>query len=71
MPDDKKPAVIAQEFANTVGVSKVKLPTMTVVLLGLLAGAYIAFGGLLSSAVTFDLAPFTGVGVKKLVGSGV
>jgi formate/nitrite transporter len=40
---------------------------MAVVILGMLAGAYIGFGGLLSSAVTFDMVPVSGIGLKKLI----
>jgi formate/nitrite transporter len=32
-----------------------------------LAGAYIGFGGLLATSVTFDLAPKAGIGIQKLV----
>ncbi len=67
MLDDKKPAVIAQEFTDIVGVAKTQLPVMAVVVLGMLAGAYIAFGGLISSAVTFDMVPIAGIGLKKLI----
>ena len=36
-------------------------------MLGILAGAYIGFGGLLSTAVTFDLAVRAGIGIQKIV----
>jgi formate/nitrite transporter len=35
--------------------------------LGILAGAYIGFGGLLSTAVTFDLAAHVGIGLTKFL----
>jgi formate/nitrite transporter FocA (FNT family) len=40
-------------------------------LLGILAGAYIAFGGFLYTVVTQDAARFVGVGISKLLGGAV
>jgi formate/nitrite transporter len=40
-------------------------------ILGILAGAYIAFGGFLMTVVTQDLAKFAGVGVSKFLGGAV
>jgi formate/nitrite transporter len=39
--------------------------------LGILAGAYIGFGGLLSTTVTFDMAAYFGTGFTKLLGGAV
>jgi formate/nitrite transporter len=65
--DDKPPQTIAETVASTVGVSKTTSPWVTVFVLGILAGAYIGFGGLLSTAVTFDLAKVTGIGFSKFM----
>ncbi|MEE4354859.1 MAG: formate/nitrite family transporter [Desulfococcaceae bacterium] len=65
--DDKTPANIAETVAQTVGVAKANSPWFTLFVLGMLAGAYIGFGGLFATSVTFDLAPIAGIGLKKLI----
>jgi formate/nitrite transporter len=65
--EDKAPKTIAETVASTVGVGKATSPWFSVLVLGLLAGAYIGFGGLLATSVTFDLAAKAGVGIQKLV----
>ncbi|MEW5733359.1 MAG: formate/nitrite family transporter [Thermodesulfobacteriota bacterium] len=65
--EDKAPKTIAETVAGSIGVAKVTSPWLSVAVLGALAGAYIGFGGLLSTSVTFDLAPKAGVGITKLV----
>jgi formate/nitrite transporter len=66
--EDKAPKTIAETVAQTVGVAKATSPWFTVFVLGILAGAYIGFGGLLSTSVTFDAASRWGVGVTKILG---
>jgi len=65
--EDKAPRTIAETVATTVGVGKVTSPWFSVLVLGILAGAYIGFGGLLATSVTFDLASKAGIGIQKLV----
>lgn len=65
--DDKAPKTIAETVASTIGVGKVTSPWLTVTVLGLLAGAYIGFGGLLSTSVTFDMAAKAGTGLTKFM----
>ena len=65
--EDKPPQTIAETVASTVGVGKVTSPWVTVFVLGILAGAYIGFGGLLSTAVTFDLSKTMGIGFQKFL----
>ena len=65
--EDKPPKTIAETVASTVGVGKVTSPWITVFVLGILAGAYIGFGGLLSTAVSFDVAQTLGIGFKKFL----
>jgi len=65
--EDKAPGTIAETVASTVGVGKVTSPWLSVFVLGILAGSYIGFGGLLSTAVTFDLAAKLGVGFTKFL----
>jgi formate/nitrite transporter len=69
--EDKAPKTIAETVAQTVGVAKATSPWLTVFVLGILAGAYIGFGGFLSTTVTFDMAAKFGTGFTKLVGGAV
>ena len=65
--DDKGPRSIAETVAETVGVAKATSPWLSLFVLGIMAGAYIGFGGLFSASVTFDMGPIFGLGMKKLV----
>lgn len=65
--EDKTPKTIAETVASTVGVGKATSPWFSVFVLGILAGAYIGFGGLLATTVTFDLAARAGIGIQKIV----
>jgi FixJ family two-component response regulator len=65
--EDKPPQTIAETVASTVGVGKTTSPWITVFVLGILAGAYIGFGGLLSTTVTFDLPQIMGIGFTKFL----
>jgi len=69
--EDKGPKTIAETVASAVGVGKVTSPWFTVLILGILAGSYIGFGGLLSTTVTFDVGPILGVGFKKFLAGSV
>ncbi len=66
--EDKAPKTIAETVAQTFGVAKTTSPWLTVFVLGILAGAYIGFGGLLSTTVTFDMASRWGIGFTKILG---
>src|SRR5512136_45550 len=68
--EDKAPKTIAETVAQTVGVAKATSPWFTVFVLGILAGAYIGFGGLLSTTVTFDTAAKWGLGFTKILAGG-
>lgn len=65
--EDKAPKTIAETVASTVGVGKATSPWFSVFVLGILAGSYIGFGGLLSTTVTFDLASKAGIGLTKFL----
>ncbi|MFO7557384.1 MAG: formate/nitrite family transporter [Desulfobacterales bacterium] len=65
--EDKAPKTIAEAVASTIGVGKVTSPWLSVAVLGMLAGAYIGFGGLLSTSVTFDMPPIAGAGLTKIM----
>jgi len=69
--EDKAPQTIATTVAKSVGVKKTTSPWFSVLVLGILAGAYIGFGGLLSTTVTFDLAEKMGLGFTKFMGGAV
>jgi formate/nitrite transporter len=69
--EDKAPKNIAETVAQTVGVAKANSPWLTVFVLGILGGAYIGFGGLLSTTVTFDAAAKFGLGITKLLSGAV
>ncbi len=66
--EDKAPKTIAETVAQSVGVAKATSPWFTVFVLGILAGSYIGFGGLLSTTVTFDVAAKWGLGFAKILG---
>jgi formate/nitrite transporter len=65
--EDKAPKNIAETVAETVGVYKATSPWLAVTILGILAGAYVAFGGLFSTTITFDAAAHLGTGVSKML----
>ncbi len=69
--EDKAPATIAETVAQKVGVGKITAPWLSVLVLGILAGAYIGFGGVLATTVTFDMAAILGVGFSKLIAGSV
>jgi formate/nitrite transporter len=69
--EDNAPKTIAETVAQKVGVTKATSPWLTVFVLGILAGAYIGFGGMLSSTVTFDAAARLGLGLTKLLSGAV
>ena len=65
--DDQSPKTIAETVAEKVGVGKTTSPWFSVLVLGILAGAYIAFGGMLAATLTFDLAPRMGLGFTRFM----
>jgi formate/nitrite transporter len=52
--EDQAPKTIAETVAQKVGVGKVTSPWLSVLVLGLLAGAYIGFGGMLATTLSFE-----------------
>jgi formate/nitrite transporter len=69
--EDQAPKNIAETVAQNIGVAKATSPWLTVFVLGILAGAYIGFGGLLSTTVTFDMAAKLGLGFTKFMSGAV
>lgn len=69
--EDSAPKTIAETLASKVGVVKATSPWVSVFILGILAGSYIGFGGLLSTSVTFDLSATLGIGFKNFMAGSV
>ncbi len=69
--EDKAPKTIAETVAQKVGVGKTTSSWFSVLILGILAGAYIGFGGMLASTVTFDMAGYMGIGFTKFMTGSV
>ncbi|MFW6181341.1 MAG: formate/nitrite family transporter, partial [Spirochaetota bacterium] len=69
--DDKAPNTIAETVAQKIGVGKTTAPWLSVLVLGVLAGAYIGFGGMLSTTVTHDMAAAFGLGFTRFMGGAV
>jgi formate/nitrite transporter len=65
--EDKAPKNIAETVAQTVGVAKATSPWITVLVLGILGGAYIALGGMFATGCTFDAAAKIGTGLSKFI----
>ena len=68
--DDKTPKNIAETVAETVGVSKANSPWISLFVLGIMAGAYVGFGGMFATSITFDISPEMGIAFKKLLAGG-
>ncbi|MEO0250463.1 MAG: formate/nitrite transporter family protein [candidate division WOR-3 bacterium] len=63
----RPPAGIAEQLTNDVCVRKSQMSFWKMLILGILAGAYIAFGAELSTIVGHDLAGHIGVGFARLL----
>ncbi|MEO0140390.1 MAG: formate/nitrite transporter family protein [candidate division WOR-3 bacterium] len=63
----RPPAGVAEQLTQDVCVRKAQLGFWKMVVLGILAGAYIAFGAELSTLVGHDLAGYMGVGLARLL----
>ncbi len=69
--DDQAPKTIAETVAQKVGVGKATSPWLSVLVLGVLAGAYIGFGAMLATTTTFDLASHLGTGFTRFLSGAV
>ncbi len=67
----KTPKETLEVFLDSICVNKVKLPVIKLILLGILAGAYISFGGELMNIVSSDMGNKLGFGLSKLIGGAV
>jgi formate/nitrite transporter len=60
------PAAIANAFC-TIGKTKASLSLAKMIILGILAGAYISFGAQLATIATYDTAKYVGDGIAKIL----
>lgn len=60
------PAAIANAFCS-IGKAKAGLSLVKMIILGILAGAYISFGAQLATMVTYDSVKFVGDGITKIL----
>ena len=69
--DCKGPAVVAADLNETICVKKTTNTWFKLLVLGILAGAYIGFGGELSNMIGHDAAKFVGVGMAAFIKGAV
>lgn len=67
----KSPGEIAQGFACTIGVNKAKAGFMFLLIMGIFAGVYIAFGAQLATIVGTGISDHVGFGIAKLLTGAV
>ncbi len=69
--DCKTPANIADTLSRTICVQKTNASIFKIIILGILAGVYIGFGGAIATLVSSDLAVYVGVGMAKMITGAV
>ena len=69
--DCRAPAVIADSLSRSICVQKVNASVFKVIVLGILAGAYIAFGACLATLIGHDAAKYLGLGIAKFITGAV
>jgi len=62
----KKPQQIAETISTT-GINKTQLDSSRILILALLAGAYVGFGGQFAITIAVDAAKYTGLGISKAI----
>lgn len=68
--DSKPSAAVAQVLSEEVGTKKATASRYQLVVLGIFAGAYIAFGAALATLVSHDLSGHVGLGLSQLIAGG-
>ncbi len=63
--DCRTPANIADSFSRSICVQKVNASNMKLMILGILAGVYIGFGGCIATLVGHDAAKYLGLGLAR------
>lgn len=69
--DCRTPATVADSLSRSICVQKVNASIFKLTILGVLAGAYIAFGACLATIVSHDAAKYVGLGLARLVSGAV
>lgn len=69
--DCRTPASIADSLSRSICVQKVNASVFKLIILGILAGSYIAFGAVLATVVGHDVAKYAGLGIARLVSGAV
>ena len=69
--DCKSPAMVAADWNENICVKKTTNNAFKLLVLGILAGAYIAFGGEISNMIGHDAAAFVGVGLAAFIKGAV
>ncbi|MBN2346861.1 MAG: formate/nitrite transporter family protein [Candidatus Aminicenantes bacterium] len=69
--DCKSPAVVAADLNETICVKKTTNDPFKLLVLGILAGVYIGFGGELSNMIGHDAAKFVGAGLAAFIKGAV
>lgn len=64
------PVNIAINVAENVGTNKANLSIIKLIILGIFGGAFIAFGGMISTIILYDSMKYVGYGIGKLL-SGI
>ncbi len=65
------PAQVAENFTETICVKKAKAPFTYLLVLGILAGAFIGFGGMISTLAGVGTADTLGYGLSKILSGSV
>ena len=65
--EHRSPQSVAEMVTKAVGVKKATMSLVNMLILGILAGAYIGFGGALATVVGQDAAKTVGVGIAQLL----
>lgn len=69
--DCRTPATIADNLSRSICVQKVNASTFKLIILGILAGAYISFGACLATLIGHDAAKYVGLGLSRFFVGGV
>lgn len=66
-PECKTPAEVAMSLSDSICVKKTQQSIYKLIVLGFLAGAYIAFGAILATVVGSDASQYIGLGITNLL----
>ena len=69
--DCRTPATIADSFSRSICVQKVNASIPKLIILGMLAGAYIGFGACLATLIGHDVAKYLGLGFARFITGAV